>query len=113
MLGAPLAGSQERAEREAFFLGDQALPPLLPSSSAKSCIRIIRLEFGSMHELVSIFLELLEGRRLSPGSIIMIFSLSHIANVGVAAYIEDLVACRKRLVGALGSNIYVTAAPPH
>ena len=112
VLGVPLASSQERAEREAFLLGDQALPPLLPSSSANSCIRIIRLEFGSMHELVSILLELLEGRKLSPGSIIMIFSLSHIANVGVAAYIEDLVACRKRLVGALGGDIYVTAAPP-
>ena len=65
-----------------------------------------------MNELVSILLELLEGRRPSPGSIIMIFSLSHIANVGVAACIEDLVACRKHLVGALARDIYVTAAPP-
>ena len=93
-----MAGNNRRqAEREVILLGDQALPPLLPSSSELNCMRIIRLEFGSLHQLVSIMLDLLEGRRLCPGSLILMFSVTHIAQVGIAGYIEDLVASKKKI----------------
>ena len=84
----------------------------MPSNSAHGCIRIIRLEFGSIHELVSTLLELLEGRKLDSGSTILLFSATHLAHVGIAGYIEDLVATRKRITAALGNNIYVSTAPP-
>ena len=42
----------------------------------------------------------------------LMFSASHLANVGLAAYIEDLVAAKKRVLGALGRDIYFSAAPP-
>ena len=73
---------------------------------------IIRAEFGSIHELVTIFLELTEGRSLVRGSVVLMFSASHLANAGLAAYIEDLVAAKKRVLGALGKDIYFSAAPP-
>ena len=85
-------------------------PPLLPSSSDKNCLRIIRLEFGSLHELATILLELMEGRTLTRGSVVLLFSVTHLANVGLAAYIEDLVEAKKRILGALGRDI--SSAPP-
>ena len=67
---------------------------------------IIRAEFGSIHELVTIFLELTEGRSLVRGRVVLMFSASHLSNAGLAAYIEDLVAAKKRVLGALGRDIY-------
>ena len=49
---------------------------------------------------------------LASGSIILIFSASHLASVGLTAYIEDLVAANRRIFGVLGSGIYFTWAPP-
>ena len=112
VLGSPVADGRRKKEREVLMLGDQALPPLLPSSSAQNCIRVIRLEFGSIPDLAKILLELLDGRQLCPGSIILLFSASHLANVGLAGYIEDLVAARRALQGALGPDILVSSAPP-
>ena len=112
VLGRVEGDNRRQAEREVILLGDQALPPLLPSSSDLNCMRIIRLEFGSLHQLVTIMLDLLEGRRLCPGSLILIFSVTHIAQVGIADYIEDLIASKKRLTEKLGDNIYVSSAPP-
>ena len=112
VLGTPRGGNIRSPGKEVFILADQSYPPLLPSSSDKSCIRIIRLEFGSLHELVTIFLELLEGRFLASGSLVLIFSATHLANVGLAAYIEDLVATKKRILGGLGRDIHFAPAPP-
>ena len=112
VLGREAGDNRRQAEREVILLGDQALPPLLPSSSELNCMRIIRLEFGSLHQLVSILLDLLEGRKLCPGSLILLFSVTHIAQVGIAGYIEDLVASKKRLTEKLGDSIYVSTAPP-
>ena len=106
-----MGDSRRQAEREVVLLGDQALPPLLPSSSELNCMRFVRLEFGGLHQLVSILLDLLEGRKLCPGSLILLFSVTHIAQVGIAGYIEDLVSARKRLKEKLGDSIYVSAAP--
>ena len=112
VLGKALGDSRREAVREVILLGDQALPPLLPSSSELNCMSFVRLEFGGLHQLVSILLDLLEGRKLCPGSLILLFSVTHIAQVGIAGYIEDLVSARKRLKEKLGDSIYVSAAPP-
>ena len=112
VLGRVAGDNRRQAEREVILLGDQALPPLLPSSSELNYMRIIRLEFGSLHQLVSILLDLLEGRKLCLGSLILLFSVTHIAQVGIAGYIEDLVASKKRLTEKLGDSIYVSTAPP-
>ena len=112
VLGTPLGNPTHAPGREVLILCDQSFPPLLPSSTDKKCLRIIRLEFGSIMDLVGILLDLLRGRSLTNGSIIMMFSASHLANVGLAGYIEDLVSARRKLAAALGRGIYFAAAPP-
>ena len=66
VLGKALGDGRREAVREVVLLGDQALPPLLPSSSELNCMRFVRLEFGGLHQLVSILLDLLEGQKLCP-----------------------------------------------
>ena len=112
VLGTPLGNPSHSPGREVVLLCDQSFPPLLPSSTDKKCLRIIRLEFGSILDLVGILLELLQGRSLTNGSIVMIFTASHLANVGLASYIEDLVVAKRKLAAALGRGIYFAAAPP-
>ena len=98
--------------REVIVLSDQSYPPILPSSSELGCIRIIRLENGNIYELCSLFLELLGDRRLCGGSILLIFSASHLARVGITAYIEDMVTAKRRLTTRIGNTSHVSAAPP-
>ena len=71
--------------REVVILCDQAYPPATPSSSELGCIKYIRLEHGSIPDLCGSLLELLAGRELRPGSIVLIFSATHLAQVGLSA----------------------------
>ena len=112
MLGTRRGYVSSPLGREVILLCDQLYPPILPSNLEWSCIRIIRLEFGNIHELVTILGDLLRERTLASGSIILIFMATHLANVGRASYIEDLVAANKCILGTLGSGCYFSAAPP-
>jgi hypothetical protein len=97
---------------QAVFLGDQHIPPILPASGSELCIKILRIENGSIKDLVEEFLVTLGNRRFSPGSVIMIFSFSHLCNVGLSAYIEDLLLAEKVLTEKLGKETKVTPLPP-
>ena len=112
VMGVPIGDRSATTGREVIILSDCSYPPMLPSSSDKKCMRIIRLEHGNICDLTTILLDQLQGRRLSDGSVVMVFSAAHLALVGLTGYIEDLVAARRRLLTALGKNIYFTAAPP-
>ena len=105
-------GEDDSPGREVFILSDQSYPPIIPSSTTLKCMRIIRIEHGSLHELTSLFIDVLGDRKLAGGGIVMLFSATHLSNVGLTAYIEDFVTARRRLLTALGPNIYFTAAPP-
>ena len=109
--GHPVLGNGNIG-REVVILSDQSYPPLLPSSSGQKCIRIIRLEHGSLFDLCSTLLDILGDNKLSLGSIVMLFSATHLSRVGLTAYIEDLVTAKRRLTANLGEETYVTAAPP-
>ena len=112
VLGKDKSNWKHEPVREAIILCDQSYPPILPSSSSLQCLRIIRLEFGSIFDLTTTILERLEGRQLTLGSVILIFSATHLAQVGLSAYIDDIVSARRKIQAALGEAIHVTAAPP-
>jgi hypothetical protein len=94
------------------FLGDQNIPPSLPASGNELCIKIIRIENGGLLDLAEEFLSALGNRRFSPGSIILMFSFSHLRNVGLTAYIEDYLAAEKMLIEKLGKETRVAPLPP-
>ena len=57
VLGDPRGSSSNPPGREAIILSDQSFPLILPSNSERACIRIIRLEYGTIHDLITTLLD--------------------------------------------------------
>jgi hypothetical protein len=53
-------------------------------------MKIVRVEDGSLSEIVSVFLELTRGKEIPTGSVALIFSATHLLRRGVAGYVSDL-----------------------
>ena len=71
-----------------FILSDQSFPASLPTGGEGQCLKIIRLEDSSLADLTSIFLETISSSVVPAGSVVMLHSLSHLAWVGAAAYVD-------------------------
>jgi hypothetical protein len=97
--------------KEVIVLADQAYPPILPCHGKQQCIKIIRVENGSIQSLTSEFLNLGRGYTLGTGSVVLIFSASHMAMAGTAGYVEDLLSASAQIRSVLGQHIKVAPAP--
>jgi len=76
-----------------IILSDQHFPAALPAADTKfACPVIIRIEDGSLGDLLSSFRKTMGKIKLPVGSVIIICSLSHLARVGAATYASDLLA---------------------
>ena len=64
------------------------------------CLKIVRLENGSLSEIVSCFLETMAGKGVPAGSVIILFSAAHLQMRGVAGYMADLATELSRLNNA-------------
>jgi hypothetical protein len=96
---------------EAFLLTDQSYPPVLPSTSEQSCVKIMRREDATIMELVNDFLMLTKGKEINKQGIILIHSLSHMARAGTEGYAEDLLLAGTKLRAALGQQLHVVPLP--
>jgi hypothetical protein len=79
---------------QAVILGDHAVPAAMQVNGEKLCFKILLIEGGSLRELADEFLTSLGNRRVPPGSVVFIFSASYLAEAGIAAYAEELLAVR-------------------
>jgi hypothetical protein len=70
-------------------LSDQNFSPALPCSQGE-CLKIIRIENGSLSEIVTCFLDLMKGKEIPAGSVALIFSAAHLQMRGVAGYMADM-----------------------
>ena len=110
--GQFLEKNGDRYGRQTYIIADQNFPAALPSdASGLKCLKILRIEGGSLDELAERFLQLHRGWQIIPGSIILIGSLSHLAAVGVAAYAEDLCAAVGKLAAGLNKAASVAPLP--
>ena len=75
--------------RYTYILSDQNFPPCLPCSNGE-CLKIVRVENGSLSEIASCFLEIMRGNGVPAGSVILLSSVSHLQMRGVAGYMADL-----------------------
>jgi hypothetical protein len=87
--------------RQAVVLLDQGFPAILPAAGTDKCLVILRIENGSIPDLVDEFLGQFGNRLFPSGSMILIFSAAHLANVGLTAYIQDLLAAESKLQARL------------
>jgi hypothetical protein len=102
-----IRGSSEEGEptAEAILLTDQSYPPLVPSNTEKSCLKILRREDASIMELANELLQLLRGKEINKNGIILVHSLSHMSKAGTEGYIEDLLMAASKLRAVLGQQI--------
>jgi hypothetical protein len=98
--------------KQAVILADQSFPAVLPAMGEKLCLKIVLVENAAISELVDEFLRLLGNRRVPKGSVILLFSASHLADVGVSAYAEQLVEASEWLREKLGRETLVAPLPP-
>jgi hypothetical protein len=98
--------------RQAVALADQSFPVCLPTDGQKECVKIAVIENGSLEDLASEFLRLLGNRRVPKGSVVMIHSSWHLANVGTAQYAVDLLAAMAKIKTALGKETICIPLPP-
>jgi len=75
--------------RHTYVLSDQNFSPALPCNQGE-CLKIIRVENGTISEIVTCFLDLMKGKGLPVGSVALIFSASHLQMRGVAGYMKDM-----------------------
>jgi hypothetical protein len=76
------------------------------------CMRVIRIENGSLMELAHNFVGLMTGVDIAVGSIVLLASATHLANVGTAGYAEDFAGCVRMLLKTFSNRIEVKHGVP-
>ncbi len=71
-------------------------PPVLPCGNGE-CLKIVRIENGSLKELVTCFLDITRGKGFPTGSLILLTSVSHLQMRGLSGYAFDLAEEMNRL----------------
>jgi hypothetical protein len=105
-------GGETRCGREAFLLTDQCFPAVLPADGKRKCLKIVRIEHGMLGELAAEFVNLLKGRYLAAGGVVLLFSATNLAAAGIAGYTADLMHSIERLKKEVGEHM-VYAPLPH
>ena len=93
-----------------IVLCDQNFPAVLPSASGK-CVAIMRIEHGTLKELVEL-IEKVAPPRIPAGTIFMIGSLTHLQREGLQSYSASGVKFGHRLVNSFPETETVLFIPP-
>ena len=102
----------DKGGRQTFVLTDQNFPAALPSdNTGLKCLKIIRIEGGRLGELADKFIAMTAGWEVLDGSLILLGSLSHLAETGLAAYAADLCAAVNKLTSHFRRTVSVAPAP--
>jgi hypothetical protein len=105
------AVANSSSPRQVVVLADQTFPAILPADGQARCMQIILVENGSIPDIIDEFQKQLGNRRMPPGSVLLIFSASHLLNVGLAQYTADLVEGIKTIEGKFGKETIVQPLP--
>ncbi len=98
---------------ECYCLTDQNFIASLPGSESKDCLKIVRIENASLVELANVFLEILEGKTVKPGTCVLVSSLSYLAKVGAAAYAAEWRVCVNMLTCKWAGILVCPVFPIH
>ncbi len=91
-------------------MSDQSFPANVPAADSGECLRVMRVEDGSLHELTSELLQVLK-RMVIPGMVIMLGSLSQLGKYGTAWYAGEWIKNRNLLRRELGDVLVVPLLP--
>lgn len=94
-----------------FAISDQHFSPSLPAKDGKECMRILRVEDGSLREIVGEFVGTVGKKALLPGSLILLGSLTQLERDGTGRYAEEWHRCRKWLKEDMGDIMVLPLIP--
>ena len=99
-----------------IILSDQNFPAILPMLDGL-CPIVIRVEDGTMADLAGVFLERFSAYTsphgaLSPGSVVLMGSLTHLLSKGLADYTDNFVSAAFRLGGRVGQSVEILPLVP-
>jgi hypothetical protein len=97
---------------QVFVLSDQNFPAALPVEEDGECVKVLRIENGSLHELVQSFLEVTKGFMVPAGTVVLLSSASLLAEVGVNEYVGRYLSARNVLLGAFKGGLEVVHGLP-
>jgi hypothetical protein len=100
------------SECQAIVAADQFFPACLPVDSQAGCLKIIMVESGTLHTICEEIFKQIGNRRLPPGSVILIFSATHLLNLGLTQYTADLIAVINKIQSRYGKETNVQPLPP-
>jgi microcompartment protein CcmL/EutN len=111
-LGEPHKAWEGReGEPIVLVLSDQHFPANVPAMDGGECVRIVRVEDGSLRELVEELMRILKRWMVKPGSIIMLGSLSQLSKDSTAFYAAEWKQYRNKLLREYGNIMVVPALP--
>ena len=99
------------AGRQVLVFTDQNFPAILPRQGEGQCLKIVRVEGASMVDLVEEFVDLARRNMACEGSVLLLGSVSHLADVGTTEYALDLARASRRIQYMLGDSIRVLPLP--
>ena len=91
---------------------DQSFPACVPSPDAGECLQVVRVEDGSLQEVIHALADAVRSGTLVKSTVIALGSISHLAEVGSAQYITDWVRSRHWLKARYGEHIVVIPLIP-
>jgi hypothetical protein len=97
--------------RTVIVLCDQNFPAVLPSVE-NHCLSIMRLDSGTIEELIDLFLKMSKNVTVPEGTVILVGSVSLLARVGVHGYSSACINAKRRLTGAIKGVVVVPFIPP-
>ena len=95
-----------------FAAADQSFPACVPATDAGECIRVVRVEDGSLQEIIHALADAIGNSKLDPGTVVALGSISHLAEVGSAQYLTDWVRSRHWLKSRFGETLIVCPLIP-
>jgi len=96
-----------------IILTDQCFPAALPATNSETrCPIIIRVEDGTLSDILASFRKTIGKVKLPVGTVILISSLSHLARVGTAAYVADLHATIRAIEEDYGNRVRAVHGMP-
>jgi hypothetical protein len=103
--------ANEKGGRCVIVLVDQNFPAVLPSSENR-CLSIIRLEHGSLDELIDLFLNITRQVTVPAGTVVLFGSLTSLSKVGLQSYASACINGKRRISGAAKKSEVIPFIPP-
>ncbi len=110
-LGEPHRAWESDGAPVAVVLSDQSFPANVPAADGGECLRVMRVEDGSLHELTSELLQVLKRNMVVSGMVIMLGSFSQLGKYGTAWYAGEWIKNRNLVRREPGDVLVVPLLP--